>query len=224
MKSPLPPFKHMENAMNEPQEKVTCRKISEKNDEVQRWRVTVPLLDLPFNKAVHAAGPYTSMLTAAQRAEKRARAESLSKLTGAEREERVRTDVILSESLIWEAAPLYEETPQKCGRIDIVLANLRSQGAMSGPHVVHWAKSFGGYVTASPHEVFSVGAYLPHLYRVLRSDPAGILSTDERLYDGVWRACCVWLGTAQQEIAFVPFRYPLHDSYWFAFTEEKKGI
>lgn len=199
-----------------------CHKISKEGEEVQRWRVTVPLLGLPFNEAARAAGPYTSMLTAAQRAEKSAKEESLSKLTSVERAERVRRDVILSEPLIWDAAPLYEDTPQKCGRIDIVLANFRSYGAISGPHAVQWAKSLGHtqerYAVASPHEVFSVGASLPHLYRMLGSDPAGILSTDERSHDGVWRACCVWLGTARQEVAFVPFRYPLHDLYWFAFV------
>lgn len=205
--------------MSQVYEEATCHKISREKDEVQRWRVTVPLLELPFTEAARTAGPYTSMLTAAQRTEKMAKAESLKTLTGAEREERLHTDAILCESLIWDVAPLYEDIPQKSGRVDIVLANFRSHGPISGPHAVQWAKSFGGYVTASPHEVFSVGAYLPHLYRALGSNPAGILSTDERLYDGVWRACCVWLGTAQQEVAFVPFRYLRHDGYWFAFKE-----
>lgn len=205
--------------MEQKSEGATCHKISKEREEVQRWRVTVPLLELPFDEAALAAGPYTSMLTAAQRAEKKAKAESLSKLTGAEREERLRSDVILCESLIWDAAPLYKDIPQKSGRVDVVLANFRSHGPISGPHAVQLAKSFGGYATTSPHEVFSVGAYLPHLYRALGSDPAGILSTEERMYDSVWRACCVWLGTAQQEVAFVPFRYLRHDGYWFAFKE-----
>lgn len=41
--------------MSQAYEEATCHKISKEKEDVQRWRVTVPLLELPFNEAARAA-------------------------------------------------------------------------------------------------------------------------------------------------------------------------
>lgn len=66
-------------------------------------------------------------------------------------------------------------------------------------------------------EVCGICIQNPELYKILGADPAGIIATREYELDGAWRAGCIWLGTNGRDAAYVPFRYPLHDSYWFVF-------
>ncbi len=75
----------------------------------------------------------------------------------------------------------------------------------------HWMK------LSSFRDVCALSAHMPELYRTLGTDPAGIVATREQEHEGIWRAGCIWLGSVQHEAAYIPTRYPLHDSYWFLF-------
>lgn len=125
-------------------------------------------------------------------------------------------------SEIWKAGGVVPERDNAAGdELDIFLLNFPRVLSLM-PCVVDMAQRCGLFPT-SLYEVCAVAIHLPELYRELRTNPAGILATEEHCVEGVWRSCCVWLGSVQHEIAHVPSRYPLHDSYWFAFKPEPKG-
>lgn len=166
---------------------------------VQCWMASAPFLDIPFDEAIRRVGPKTFRYAPGERAAVMRRGE------------------IPVEPLIWQAGKLYEAehavTPR---RATVVLANFGNRENVTISEVLLWAE-VRELSAAFPFEVFSVCAALPDLHKKLRCDPACIASTEERCLDGVWRAPCVRMGSVEREVAFIPSRYPLHDSYWFAF-------
>ena len=166
--------------------------------------ITVPRMNVPFKEAVRLAGPWTPYISPEKKVKARARGE------------------ILIDSLIWQAEDLYRDVSNpESGDVTLTLLNFGIGSRTAGPTALLIGK-MEGLRPASPFEVFAVGANMPALYGMLATEPAGILSPEPRMLDGVNRACCVWLGSAQKECAFVPFDHPLHDGYWFAFVYEEE--
>ena len=171
-------------------------------------KLLVARISVPFDTAIRQAGPWTTYISP----EKKAAA--LARKKKKERE-------ILLDSLIWQAEPLYRNISNPVlGEVTLTLLNFGSGSKIAGPTAVLFAET-KGLRPASPYEVFGVGIQHPTLYHELKMEPAAILSPEPRMFDGVNRVCCVWLGRMQKECAFVPFDYPLHDGYWFAFVESE---
>jgi len=165
----------------------------------RKYGITVPRIYMSFPEAARQAGPWTPHMSAAKRAEARARGE------------------ILLQPLIWRAGRMYRHIHNPLsGDVTLTLLNFGPRSATVGPKALRIGK-VEGLEPASPFEIFSLGVHCPLLYQDLGMDPCGILSPMPQMLEGVNRVCCVWLGSTQKECAFVPFDYPLHDGYWFAF-------
>lgn len=186
------------------------------------WLASAPYLHVPFEKAVLAAGPKTP-----QKDGKEARIipddeviiDEKRRVALTKKDMELLRREILVNPLIWQAGQLYPDVYTSGERVELWLAHFGKENSATVPAAIAWARS-QGLLPAHPQLVFSVCAALPELHKKLGSDPVGIISTEERPFDGVWRAPCVWLGSVQREVAFVPSRYPLHDSCWYAFRAE----
>lgn len=177
------------------------------------WSVSAPRLLLPWEDAILAAGPDTKPA----RQWKRKDEEGLPldalarKIVNEGRE-------ILCSTLIWQAEPLYREADERQRGPANVIVNLVQ--CEHGNLQATWsmlAAMHRPFEPSSPRDILSICAAEPRLYETLGANPAGIVTAEDRLLDGVWRTPCVWLGTARREVAFVPSRYQINMPCWCAF-------
>jgi hypothetical protein len=123
-------------------------------------------------------------------------------------------------SLVWHVESLY--APVKREYLSrMYLVNFGKGVTVHGPSVLDWGRNHQ-LEPASPASVMALCAQIPRMHIKVGSDLMGILATDAKIYDGVLRTCCVWNGTAMKSCALVPFAYPLHDGFWFAFESKRK--
>ena len=123
-------------------------------------------------------------------------------------------------ALIWHAETLYE--PVTRGDTSrLYLIHFGKGITTDGREVMEWSKRFT-LEPAAPQSVMALCEQIPFMHKKLEGDPVGIVATDARMYDGVLRACCVWNGSAMKSCALLPFGYPLHDGFWFAFESKIK--
>lgn len=123
-------------------------------------------------------------------------------------------------ALVWHAESLY--TPNEQTELSrLYLVHFGHGVTTHGPSVMEWARNFD-LQPSSPASVMALCTQIPFMHRKLVGDPVGIIATDARMYDGVLRACCVWNGSSMNSCALLPFAYPLHDGFWFAFESKKR--
>ena len=105
----------------------------------------------------------------------------------------------------------------------ITLVNFGSARTVVVPEAAGVALSMG-LIPTLPVHVRMIRTYHPALHTELGMDPVGIVATTEIEIDRIWRVCCEWIGNAQNKESFIPSRYPLHDSYWFAFRRRSEYV